>query len=46
MIILKIIEWLGSEREKSSVSLWDVDLIFMTVIGAIVGIIFFIDKVI
>lgn len=46
MFILKLIEWLGAEREKSTVSMWDADLVFMTFVGAIVGIIFIIDKVI
>jgi hypothetical protein len=46
MFILKIIEWLGQEREKSDVSMWDADLLFVLALSALVGIIFIIDVLI
>jgi len=43
MFILKFIEWLGQEREPSTESMWDADLLFVLVISAVVGAVFLVD---
>lgn len=43
MFILKFIEWLGQERDTSTESMWDADLLFVLVISAAVGAVFLVD---
>lgn len=46
MFILKIIEWLGQEREKEESSTLDADVIFLGIVGFVTLGIWMLDKVV
>ena len=46
MFILKLIEWLGEEREKDETSTLDADVIFLSIMGFITFGIWMLDKIV
>jgi hypothetical protein len=46
MIILKLIEWLGQERKPDPHSTWDIDVVFLTIVGLVTFGIWMLDKVV